>query len=277
MDLDLDKLPDTPAIYIISRKGQFDPQYIGFSSFLRTRLKNHSVLVNFDLKDHELFYCEFDENESDEFKEFEKELIIKYQPPFNKIYVSHQKREQKIEKTRRFSNILAGASSSIALAALIFTMSGLLFTTDTSMTRSELSDKTVALDRSIQKNRELSLKLQGQLDGLKEELSAITSVPEGAAWAKDKIAIDQRLAGLESKLLDLENALTLNPAKALAVPILRKDLDNTQMIFKSELSQTRSEVNRLYDQNKWFIGLMFTIAISVLGMAVSNFIGKKDS
>lgn len=277
IELNLDELPNTPAIYIISRKERFEPQYIGFSSFLRNRLKNHPVLVRLNLKDHQLFYFEFDENESDEFKDLEKKLILKYQPPFNRAYVSQRKQEEKVEKTKRFSNLLAGASSSIALAALIFTMSGLLFTQDPSMSRSELSDKSVELEKSIENNHESTIAIRSDLSDLKKEISAITSVPDGAAWKKESIAIKQRVATLESKLRALENALTSNPEKALAVPILRKDLDNAQKVFKSEVSQTRAEVNRLYDQNKWFIGLMFTIAVSVLGMAVSNFMGKKDS
>jgi hypothetical protein len=61
------------------------------------------------------------------------------------------------------------------------------------------------------------------------------------------------------------------------VAILRKDLDNAQAVFKSEINQSRAEVNRLYSQNNWFIGLMITIAVSVLGMAISNSMNRKES
>lgn len=39
----------------------------------------------------------------------------------------------------------------------------------------------------------------------------------------------------------------------------------------------RIGIDRMYDQNKWFIGLIFTIALSVLGMSASNFFNKKDT
>ncbi len=277
VELDFDNLPNTPAVYVVSRKGVFDPQYIGFSSFLSNRLKNHPVLVQLDIREHQLFYCEFDEDESSESKDLEKKLIIKYQPPFNKAYVTKKRLEEKVEKTKRFSNILAGASSSIAIAALIFTTTGLFFTQNPSMSRSELTTKSSELEKTITHNTIFSESLNLEINNLRSEFKAITSVPDGASWKAESVRIEGRLTSLESKLKALEDALTLNPEKTLAVPILRKDLDNAREIFKSEVNQTRAEVNRIYDQNKWFIGLMFTIALSVLGMAVSNFMGKKDS
>ncbi len=277
LELNFDNLPNTPAVYIISRKGIFEPQYIGFTTFLSNRLKSHPILVQLDIKEHQVYYCEFDEDESTELRNFEKKLILKYQPPFNKLYVTKKRREEKVEKTKRFSNILAGASSSIAIAALIFTTMGLFFTQDTSMSRSELSVKSTELEKTIVQNTNFSNALKLELNTIRTELKAITSVPDGTSWKAKSVRIEERITSLETKLKALEDALTLNPAKALAIPILRKDLDNAQGVFKSEINQTRAEVNRIYDQNKWFIGLMFTIALSVLGMAVSNFIGKKDS
>lgn len=277
VELDLDVLPNTPAVYVISRKGGFDPQYIGFSSFLSTRLKNHAVLVKLDLGEHELYYSEFDEDDPSEIRDFEKKLILKYQPPFNKMYVTKNKLEEKSEKTKKLSNILAGAASSIALAALMFTTTGLIFTQDSSMSRSELSVKSAKLEKTIDTNYVLTKALMSEVNAFKTELSAISEVPEGALWAAESKKIDQRLSSLESKLNALENALTSNPVKALAVPILRKDLDNAQAVFKSEINQSRAEVNRLYSQNNWFIGLMITIAVSVLGMAISNSMNRKES
>ena len=63
----------------------------------------------------------------------------------------------------------------------------------------------------------------------------------------------------------------------MAIPILRKDLDNAEKSIRAELRQTNSEIDRIYDQNKWFIGLMLTMALSVIGMAVSSFVGRKDT
>lgn len=277
LELNFDNLPNTPAVYIISRKGVFDPQYIGFTTFLTSRLKSHPVLVQLDITEHQVYYCEFDEDDSTELRDFEKKLILKYQPPFNKVHVTKKRREEKVEKTKRLSNILAGASSSIAIAALIFTTMGLFYSQDASMSRSELSVKSIKLEKKIAQNTDYSNALKLELNSIRAELKAITSVPDGTSWKAKSIRIEERITSIDTKLKALEEALTLNPSKALAIPILRKDLDNAQGLFQSEINQTRAEVNRIYDQNKWFIGLMFTIALSVLGMAVSNFIGKKDS
>ena len=58
--------------------------------------------------------------------------------------------------------------------------------------------------------------------------------------------------------------------------MLRKDLDQVREINRQQYDQTLRQADRIYDQNKWFIGLMFTIALGVVALGVSNFI-KKDA
>lgn len=119
--------------------------------------------------------------------------------------------------------------------------------------------------------------LQDDLSRVQSGLTNISSLPEGHEWKTEASEIKHHVSSLSAKLTALENALTVDPSKALAVPILRKDLDNAEKNLKAELLQTRAEIDRMYDQNKWFIGLMFTIALSVLGMAASSFFNRKDT
>ncbi|WP_296384737.1 hypothetical protein [Winogradskyella sp.] len=76
---------------------------------------------------------------------------------------------------------------------------------------------------------------------------------------------------LNDRLSKIENAILDNPTKALSIPLMQKDLTNFNKTYKSDLEVTRAEISRVYDQNKWFIGLMFTLAIGILGLAASNF------
>ncbi len=276
VEIQPDSLPNTPAIYIISKKGSFDPQYIGFTTFLNSRLKQHPILVKLNLNELQLFYYTFNEEQKDEALEIEKKLVTEFKPPFNKSYIHKDNMQAKVERTQKYSNFLALVSSSIAIAALIFTVMGLFLNNEPRMSNSELTVKSTELQKAIAMNNEATIKLRLEINSIQSKLEAITSVPEKVVWKVESEKINQRIIQLEEKLKALETALASSPIKALAVPILRKDLDNAQEVFKSEIVQTRSEINRIYDQNKWFIGLMFTIALSVLGMAISNFMGKKD-
>ncbi len=112
---------------------------------------------------------------------------------------------------------------------------------------------------------------------MNQKLDLISEVPESHGWKIQASDLTNQTQEIKASLQALENALTVNPEKALAVPILRKDLDNVEKSLRSELQQTRNEINRMYDLNKWFIGLMFTMAVSVLGIAISSFFNRNDT
>lgn len=188
-----------------------------------------------------------------------------------------KKHEKKKNSARTWSNVVAGMSSSIAIAITIAMATGVLFTKEKTLTNSELSERLIVLQSN---NRLLEEKLTSAKDEIlqiKIGINDLSSLPDGHQWKTEAREIKNDLSLVTSKLKALEDALTVDPAKALAVPILRKDLDNAEKSLKAELVQTRSEIDRMYDQNKWFIGLMFTIALSVLGMAASSFFNRKDT
>ncbi|WP_158260182.1 type I restriction enzyme HsdR N-terminal domain-containing protein [Photobacterium sp. GB-27] len=192
-----------------------------------------------------------------------------------------QKKEEKnkIKKNtaRTWSNIVAGMSSSIAIAITVAMATGIFFTKEKTLTNSELSHKLVILENSNRQLEEKLISAKTEISQIKIGINDISALPEGHQWKAEATEIKNDLSVVASKLKALEDALTVDPSKALAVPILRKDLDNAEKSLKAELLQTRSEIDRMYDQNKWFIGLMFTIALSVLGMAASSLFNRKDT
>ena len=56
------------------------------------------------------------------------------------------------------------------------------------------------------------------------------------------------------------------------------DFDNLKVSYQSEMLELPQEVSRVYDLNKRFIGLMFTMAIGIIGYDVTNFMktGKSE-
>ncbi len=105
--------------------------------------------------------------------------------------------------------------------------------------------------------------LKVEVVNLKKEIDTLTNQSGGSdvqssQYKNNVQALDNRIKIIEQAILD-------NPEKSLALTLLSRDIDNTT-----------KEVERLYDLFKWFFGLMFTMALSLLGLAVSNFIKKPE-
>lgn len=182
-----------------------------------------------------------------------------------------------LERLRRLTSLVAGITSSVAIAGTVALAVGFFFGETKTFSREELSLKVADVERSNQKQNDEISQIRNELDEIGASIQAFSELPESAKWNAEASKIRHKLNIVSNRLSSLESALTVDPSKALAVPILRKDLDNAEKGLRSELEQTRAEIDRIYDQNKWFIGLMFTIALSVLGMAVSSVFGRKDT
>jgi len=113
--------------------------------------------------------------------------------------------------------------------------------------------------------------LQGEIATLRQELDSLTQrvasnpSPDSVALREDLQSLDQRLAVIEQAVLD-------NPERALQLTLLNREMDNLKVKYQSDFEGIRQEIQRIYDLNKWFIGLMFTMAIGLLSLAVSNFV-----
>ncbi|TMN94311.1 hypothetical protein [Pseudoalteromonas sp. S558] len=184
---------------------------------------------------------------------------------------------KKTEKVQKFTSTIAGVISAVAVGVTVSLSSGIFFDQKTTYTRAELSDKLVMAEETMKAQSKQLTKLKSDIKTIDISLNTLTSLPEGSEWKIEVSKVSESVSKIDVKLAALESALTLNPEKALAIPILRKDLDNAKESLRTELLQTKSEIDRIYDQNKWFLGLMFTMALSVLGMAISSFVGRKDT
>jgi len=74
-------------------------------------------------------------------------------------------------------------------------------------------------------------------------------------------------AKLDGRLGALETALMASPEKAVAVPMLKQEIDSLQDRTHSDLDGIRGEIGRLFTLTQWFIGLMFTIALGMFGLS----------
>jgi hypothetical protein len=84
----------------------------------------------------------------------------------------------------------------------------------------------------------------------------------------DRVALDQVVEGqkqLTTRITALEGVLLNEPTKALAVPLLKKDVDGLLDREKTDASEIRAEIAQLYTFSEWFWGGFITIGVALLG------------
>src|SRR5579863_4228638 len=87
---------------------------------------------------------------------------------------------------------------------------------------------------------------------------------------KDRQSIEEiksAQARLDARLASLESSIMATPEKAIAVPMLRQQVDALQDRTRGDLDSIRGEIGRLFTLTQWFIGLMFTIALGMFGLS----------
>ena len=74
-------------------------------------------------------------------------------------------------------------------------------------------------------------------------------------------------------MADYEAAVGDEPAKRLAVPLLRKDMDTLREEHKNDLTAIHEEVSRTFDMMKWLLGLL---GFTNLAALVPVLLGRKS-
>jgi len=140
-------------------------------------------------------------------------------------------------------------------------------------------DSSLLLERySIEQSKTLQDKyavLDKKVDSLGGQLQALSNIPDQNKIAIQLKGMDVALNDLKTRHTKLEDAILTNPAKAIEVPLLRKDLDNLKDSQQQNLLALQQGVDRVYDLNKWLLGAM---AVSIITLAISNVLrGKKKT
>ncbi|ANE56546.1 hypothetical protein [Methylomonas sp. DH-1] len=109
---------------------------------------------------------------------------------------------------KAWSTIVAGMSSSIAVAITIAMATSLFFDEKKALNNSELTERLFLLDtqKNHLENEIKSLKLE--LSSLDKSLQSVSTVPDGLGWKIEASKISADLTILSNKLIALETALT---------------------------------------------------------------------
>lgn len=103
------------------------------------------------------------------------------------------------------------------------------------------------------------------------DLKAAMTKTDGVSQA----VLGEAVKRLEKRMTVLEEGVSSNPEKALSIPLLRKDVTILERSVANDVSALRREVDRVYDQGKWFIGLMVTMLLTIIGLAVSTLVSTR--
>jgi hypothetical protein len=120
-------------------------------------------------------------------------------------------------------------------------------------------------------------KLQHILSKLKEleqHISSLSNIPKEDALYIELQKVSNSVGDLNSREAKIESVILENPAKALEMPLLRRDLDNVKESQQAALVNLKDSVDRIYDLNKWLLGAM---AVSIVTLAAGNLLKPKET
>jgi len=124
--------------------------------------------------------------------------------------------------------------------------------------------------------------IQKRLDDEDGRIRQLQSVVEGLATSpsQGRLAAQIRtLSGSVEKanadLLALQDALLDNPAKAVALPLLKRDLDNSRTSTQASILTLQQSVDHQYDLLKWMLGTFVLGLASVVLTVWAPAIGRK--
>ncbi|MFA5835296.1 MAG: hypothetical protein WDA22_17585 [Bacteroidota bacterium] len=122
--------------------------------------------------------------------------------------------------------------------------------------------------------------LQNQLSHLRKQIidSASKIVSHKKPLSSDEYKLlHKSLVELNSRLSSLEKVILVDPTKAIDMILFQKELQALKATNQTDILLVRQEIDRIYDLNKWLVGLMFTMAIGILSLAIGNIFRPKNT
>lgn len=119
-------------------------------------------------------------------------------------------------------------------------------------------------------SKEIAYSKDATIEKLREEISmlqtSITELPKGEeAQAVESEVISGRLNKVEQEIRSLRELLFDNPEAAVTIPLIKKDVES----LSRDNEALRRELDRQSASTKWFLGILITLSVGLLGLAVS--------
>lgn len=165
-----------------------------------------------------------------------------------------------------------------AVAAMLSTIAGLvvvLYRPSSEIGTSKFQVETLEKQlTATQQAMDRSLALQEELQSIKADIRNISKLSSNEKLAFQMSQVQRDIQQITQRQQKLENAILTSPSKALEIPLLQRDIENIKSLQKENIIAIKEGIDRVYDLNKWLLGAM---AVSVVTLAVSNFLKGKES
>lgn len=148
------------------------------------------------------------------------------------------------ERKRQIRDLgLAGVAAVGSAIMVAFSFSGFI---DTKSNTSDAVEVVVSSFGRQYASAESLNDFKYRLDALNNEIKSLQQVKLPPQSEIDLAPIDARLSELSKRLSDLETAITSDPVKALALPILKRDYENLSKAVLQDKVSMREDLNRIW-------------------------------
>lgn len=165
---------------------------------------------------------------------------------------------------------------SVVIALLGVTVGAWWFIAVVVNTRSiDWIETAAVIDSGTRSSEEVSALLESVQEDLQLFIEWKSTQPE--SQDTEGAATSMRVHQLEADIATIQEALGSDIERTLSVPLLRNDLNQLDEKVTENSTTAIKQIDRIYDQNKWFIGLMATMSVGLLTLAISNFLQGRNS
>jgi hypothetical protein len=123
--------------------------------------------------------------------------------------------------------------------------------------------------------------LEQRFASIDARLSEISKNLDSATSAQiEKIGLTAKVAEIDSvkkELDDIKQIIVEDPTKAIAMPLMRKDINDLQTQQQTLASSVKEQIDRIYDFSKWFLALMITLAVTLVVSLVGIVFTRKPN
>ena len=179
---------------------------------------------------------------------------------------------QDLAKAERFTRLARNLTTVVIGIGLLVSMSALLFTDE----KPDLPEPGLAAAGTRSLSQQVTQQHR-QIEQLRQQIDRLSKQPvppaSGQQPLPDVAALTKRMEAIEGEQRRLGALIMDTPEKALAIPLMRRNIDEVRASQTVVADALRRDIDRIYDLNKWLFG---GLAVSVIALVVREFLGRRE-
>ena len=118
--------------------------------------------------------------------------------------------------------------------------------------------------------------LDSRIEAIQQEIEILSKSPPNASVPGELLRIQSDVSNVDERLTAIEDTILENPSKALEVTLLTKEVERLNQKHNDDIQELQIEISRVYDLTKWIVGLMFSMAVGLFTIAISNYLKDRQ-